>query len=157
VLVGINLLREGLDLPEVALVAIMDADKEGYLRSTTSLIQTMGRAARHVQGRVVMYADRTTGSMKQALDETDRRRKIQEEYNREHHITPQSIQKGVRESQWGNKKEELPDFSAHDIPADERRRIIAELEKKMNLAARNLEFERAGELRDAIGKLRQKT
>jgi excinuclease ABC subunit B len=154
VLVGINLLREGLDLPEVALVAIMDADKEGYLRSKTSLIQTMGRAARHIDGRVIMYADRITDSMKAAIDETDRRRHIQVQYNKKHHITPQSITKDIRASHWKKSDADIPDLSATDIPADERQRIIKELEKKMNLAARNLEFEKAVQLRDAIGKLR---
>jgi excinuclease ABC subunit B len=154
VLVGINLLREGLDLPEVALVAIMDADKEGYLRSKTSLIQTMGRAARHIDGRVIMYADRITDSMKAAIDETDRRRHIQVQYNKKHHITPQSITKDIRASHWKKSDADIPDLSATDIPADERQRIIKELEKKMDLVARNLEFEKAAQLRDAIGKLR---
>ncbi|MAF80400.1 excinuclease ABC subunit B [bacterium] len=158
VLVGINLLREGLDLPEVGLVAIMDADKEGFLRSRTSMIQTMGRAARHLEGRVVMYADRITGSMKNAMDETDRRRKIQEAYNQKHNITPRSITKKIALTRLAGQKiaeDDVPDIT--EIPADEIKRAIKELETKMDLAARNLEFEKAAKLRDAIKKLRQKS
>lgn len=156
VLVGINLLREGLDLPEVSLVAIMDADKEGYLRSTTSLIQIMGRAARHIDGRVIMYADRMTGSMKQAIDETGRRRAVQEQYNQSHGITPQSITKAIRDDRLGGKKLDLPELEdMREVPADELKRIIKELESKMELAARNLEFEKAGSLRDMIAQVRQ--
>ena len=159
VLVGINLLREGLDLPEVSLVAILDADKEGFLRSATSLIQTIGRAARHVEGKVIMYADTITGSMKKAIDETNRRRKIQMEYNEKHGITPKSITKVVPEgSDWRQeqniesriKNQEFGD----DIPKDEARRIIKTLEKKMDIASRNLEFEKAAEIRDQIKNLR---
>lgn len=156
VLVGINLLREGLDLPEVALVAIMDADKEGYLRSASSLIQIMGRGARHAEGRVIMYADNTTGSMQKAIDETDRRRKIQQEYNQAHNITPKSIVKAIKQSSLREQEldDNLPDIK--DIPAEEKHRVIKELEKKMDLAARNLEFEKAAELRDFVSKLRKK-
>ena len=159
VLVGINLLREGLDLPEVSLVAIMDADKEGYLRSDRALVQTMGRAARHLEGSVLMYADTTTGSMQRAIDETSRRRAIQAAYNKQHGITPQSITKALRAQKIGPRRS----FEAHegidlsDIPPDERERAIKELSAKMDLAAKNLEFERAAELRDIIKALRQKT
>ena len=156
VLVGINLLREGLDLPEVALVAIMDADKEGYLRSETALVQTMGRAARHAEGHVVMYADRITGSMKAAMEETGRRRTIQEAYNKEHGITPQSIIKSIRESHFV--KKEIPDISKSNlkgISAEERQRILKDLTNKMHLAAQNLEFEKAAQLRDSIVLLRK--
>lgn len=157
VLVGINLLREGLDLPEVSLVAILDADKEGYLRSETALIQVMGRAARHIDGHVIMYADVTTGSMQRALNETQRRRAIQEAYNKKHAITPQSITKAVRKLTF--KKTHLEEHETIDpkeIPPDEVRRVIKELESKMDLAARNLEFERAAQLRDVITQLRTK-
>jgi len=160
VLVGINLLREGLDLPEVSLVAILDADKEGFLRSTPALVQTMGRAARHVEGKVIMYADTITGSMKRAIDETSRRRKIQQEYNIKNNITPVSITKVVPEkSDW----REGPSFAkateggnyidVQSVPKDEVKRIIRELEKKMDIAARNLQFELAAELRDQIEEL----
>ena len=156
VLVGINLLREGLDLPEVSLVAIMDADKEGFLRSSTTLVQTMGRAARHLRGQVIMYADRITGSMQQAIDETNRRRAIQETYNKRHHITPHSIQKAIKTSTITARTPALiDDLDPDEIPPDERLRIIKELTSKMELAARNLEFERAATLRDAIIKLKQ--
>jgi len=155
VLVGINLLREGLDLPEVSLVAIMDADKEGYLRSTTSLVQTMGRAARHIDAHAIMYADRITGSMQEAIDETSRRRQIQEQFNQEHDITPRSISKAIGESRLAGKAtaEDLPEIS--EIPADERHRVIKELEIKMELAAKNLEYEKAAQLRDTIKQLRK--
>ncbi len=145
VLVGINLLREGLDLPEVSLVAILDADKEGFLRNKTTLIQTMGRAARHQNGRIILYADKTTMSMQSAIDEIDRRRKIQEDYNKEHHITPQAIIKDIRD--WGfSKKEDVAEefYLIHD------RKL---LEKEMKQAAKDLNFERAAELRDLIKKL----
>jgi len=166
VLVGINLLREGLDLPEVSLVAILDADKEGFLRSETSLIQTMGRAARHVEGRVIMYADIITGSMKRAIAEVNRRRKIQEEYNLRHHIVPVSIVKEVKVENVRLKTEDykitlrlrsgqerLKDYK--QIPKDELKHIIEDLESQMNLAAENLEFERAAELRDQIKLLKR--
>ncbi len=156
VLVGINLLREGLDLPEVSLVAIMDADKEGYLRSQTALIQVMGRAARHIDSHVIMYADTITGSMQRAMDETQRRRAIQKAYNRKHHITPQSITKAVRKLTFAKTHlEEHEEIDPKDIPVDEVRRAIKELEAKMDLAARNLEFERAAQLRDKIQQLRK--
>jgi excinuclease ABC subunit B len=156
VLVGINLLREGLDLPEVSLVAIMDADKEGFLRSTTALVQTMGRAARHINGQVIMYADRITGSMQQAIDETNRRRTIQQTFNQRHHITPRSIQKAIKASTITSRPlTVIDDLDPDEIPPDERLRIIKELTGKMDLAARNLEFEQAATLRDTISKLRQ--
>jgi excinuclease ABC subunit B len=146
VLVGINLLREGLDLPEVALVAILDADKEGFLRSETTLIQTMGRAARHVEGHVILYADNMTGSMKAALKEIDRRRIIQEKYNKERNITPQAIIKAIRKWPFAKKEEVVSEFSEiHDKKL---------LEKEMKQAAADLDFERAAEIRDLIKKLK---
>ncbi len=158
VLIGINLLREGLDLPEVSLVAILDADREGFLRSETSLIQMMGRAARHVEGKVIMYADTITPAMQRAIDETMRRRKIQEEYNRKHGITPQSIQKAIYDyiilpHQVAEKRAEYVPASPH-IPLDELPIKIEELEREMRKAAERLEFERAAELRDEIKRLR---
>ena len=159
VLVGINLLREGLDLPEVSLVAILDADKEGFLRSETSLIQTIGRAARNVNGRVIMYADNITDSMRRAIGETDRRRAVQEEYNAAHGITPQSIQKKVRELIETTKVAETPaEYRAERIGKMSRAEtleLIAKLEKEMRQASKLLEFERAAELRDMIFELRQ--
>jgi excinuclease ABC subunit B len=151
VIVGINLLREGIDLPEVSLVAILDADKEGFLRSEQALIQTIGRAARHVEGRVVMYADHMTGSMERAISETERRRKLQEAYNIAHDITPLTIQKAVSDLVHA-KHEEKPEINVDitKIPAEELARLVRELEKKMDLAAKNLEFERAADLRDQI-------
>lgn len=155
VLIGINLLREGLDLPEVSLVTILDADKEGFLRSDQALIQTIGRAARHVEGRVIMYADRMTGSMERAIEETDRRRKIQETYNTEHNITPQtiskSIEKGLREI---IPETERPKIDPRKIPKDEIPHVVRDLEAQMELAAANLEFEKAAELRDLIKELK---
>ncbi len=148
VLVGINLLREGLDLPEVSLVAILDADKEGFLRNYTTLIQTMGRAARHVQGRIILYADKKTGSMKLAIAEINRRRKIQEAYNKKHHLKPEAIIKDIRD--WGFSKKE--DVALEFDQAQDKKL----LEKEMKLAAKNLDFERAVELRDLIKKLEQK-
>ncbi len=149
VLVGINLLREGLDLPEVGLVAILDADKEGFLRNETTLIQTMGRAARHPKGEVIMYADKMTKSMKAAIKEINRRRKIQEEYNKAHKITPRSIVKGIRDWPFSRVKEKdaaLTEFGAvNDVKL---------LEKEMKKAARDLDFERAAELRDLIKKIK---
>jgi excinuclease ABC subunit B len=151
VIVGINLLREGIDLPEVSLVAILDADKEGFLRSDQSLIQTIGRAARHKDGRVIMYADSITGSMKRAIEETERRREIQEAYNKAHDITPQTIEKAIRESLADHKKEdEKPEFDIKSVPAEELGKLVKELERKMDFAAKNLEFERAADLRDQI-------
>ncbi len=154
VLVGINLLREGLDLPEVSLVAILDADKEGFLRSETSLIQTIGRAARNVDGKVIMYADRVTGSMKRAIGETDRRRKIQLRFNEEHGITPQSIRKAVAEVIEATKvAEEEASYSVledlFESPEDIGD-VLKQLEKEMREAAARLDFERAGALRDRI-------
>lgn len=158
VLVGINLLREGLDLPEVSLVAILDADKEGFLRSSWSLIQVMGRAARHIDGEVIMYADTMTQSMKKAIEETNRRRQIQIEYNKKHHITPKSIQKAIHDigEMVPKKVEEAEILPIGDIPTDEAKHLIKELEQKMELAAKNLEFEKAAKLRDQIVLLKKK-
>ena len=159
VIVGINLLREGLDLPEVSLVAILDADKEGYLRSTTSLVQTIGRAARHVDGHVVMYADRVTDSMKRAIDETERRREIQQVYNRENGITPQSIQKTVHDITERVRAiaetSESYTVDSSDMPKDDILRLIKDLESQMRTAAKSLEFEKAALLRDQITDLRK--
>jgi len=157
VVVGINLLREGLDLPEVSLVAILDADKEGFLRSEGALIQTMGRAARHVDGHVIMYADKITGSMERAIDETKRRRRIQEAYNKEHDITPQSIKKAVRDITERIKAvaEEKTKYRVIPESREEITRLIKELEKQMKAAAKNLEFEKAALLRDRIVELRR--
>lgn len=163
VVVGINLLREGLDLPEVSLVAILDADKEGFLRSETSLVQTMGRAARHIRGRVVMYADRVTGSMQRAISEVERRRKIQEAYNKEHAITPQGIKKAIKESRLGGKKQDeqpKPEGSEENLSVMTKSEIvylIEELRDRMDLAAKNLDYEQAANLRDRIAAIRQKT
>jgi excinuclease ABC subunit B len=161
VVVGINLLREGLDLPEVSLVAILDADKEGFLRSDTALIQTIGRAARHLNGRVIMYADRITDSMRRALDETDRRRAKQKKYNEENGITPVSIHKAIRDltDQMSPKavaemKGEYTAKAKSGVPRDELRGIIDELEKRMKEAAKNLEFEKAAALRDELYELK---
>ncbi|HAV65813.1 TPA: excinuclease ABC subunit B [Patescibacteria group bacterium] len=159
VLVGINLLREGLDLPEVSLVAILDADKEGFLRSDTALIQTFGRAARHLNGRVIMYADKITGSMQRALEETDRRREKQVEYNKKHKITPTTIIKAIKSIHASTGEEELPpeqDINkfAKAANAEELKAMIRELEDEMDLAAKNLEFEKAAELRDRVELLR---
>ena len=157
-LVGINLLREGLDLPEVSLVAILDADKEGFLRSGTSLIQVAGRAARHIDGHVIMYADTVTNSMKKAIDETNRRRKKQLEFNKENNITPRSIQKAIREGIEAVKKAEeiVIEAAGQDEDAYEKETLIAELQREMELCARNLQFERAAELRDRIAEFRKK-
>jgi len=152
VLVGINLLREGLDLPEVSLVAILDADKEGFLRSSWSLIQVMGRAARHKQGKAIMYADSITRSMKEAIKETKRRRKIQIRYNTQHNLVPRSISKEIDKELWP-KKETRIDLAK--IPQDELKRLISELEGEMELAAKNLEFEKAAILRDEIIELKK--
>lgn len=159
VLIGINLLREGLDLPEVSLVLILDADKEGFLRSETALMQTMGRAARHSQGRVVMYADRMTGSMERAITETRRRRKVQEDYNARHGITPTTIEKAIRDDRLAGLRREVddvPKLNVDAIPVDEAVRLAAELEEKMDLAAKNLEFEKAAALRDQLAQLKEK-
>lgn len=157
VVVGINLLREGLDLPEVSLVAIIDADKEGFLRSQDSLIQTMGRASRHVDGHVILYADKLTDSMKNAIEEIYRRRKIQEDFNKEHGITPQGIKKAVRDITERVKAvaEERAKYSAEPVPVGEIARLIKELESQMKKAAKNLEFEKAALLRDRIVDLRK--
>jgi len=158
VVVGINLLREGLDLPEVSLVAILDADKEGFLRSETALIQTIGRAARHVNGTVIMYADTITDSMRRAIEETNRRRAIQQKYNEEHGIVPQSVTKAVRDltDRVRQVAEEGPVYEvARSMPRDEIERTIAELEKQMRAAAKELEFEKAAMYRDQIFELRQ--
>lgn len=146
VLVGINLLREGLDLPEVTLVAILDADKEGFLRSSTTLIQTMGRASRHPEGQVILYADQTTKSMTEAIKEVSRRRKIQEKYNKRHGITPRPIVKEIREWSFGRKKETTPEFGVI--------RDVKLLKKEMAVALRFLDFERAADIRDLIKKLK---
>lgn len=156
VLVGINLLREGLDLPEVSLVTILDADKEGFLRSQRSLIQTIGRAARNVEGRVIMYADTITDSMRQAIDETNRRRQIQQKYNKDHNITPQTVQKAIRDvieaTSVAEKMEEyLPkEKSIKAMSAAELRQWVTELEAKMHAAARQLAFEEAAQWRDLL-------
>jgi excinuclease ABC subunit B len=157
VVVGINLLREGLDLPEVSLVAILDADKEGYLRSEVALVQTMGRAARHIDGHVIMYADRITGSMDRAIKETQRRRVIQEAYNKEHGITPQGIRKSIKDIMERVKvvAEKHTPYVAHPETREEIARLIADLEKQMKAAAKGLEFERAALLRDKIIELRR--
>ena len=158
VIVGINLLREGLDLPEVTLVIILDADKEGFLRSKTSLIQTMGRAARHVKGQVIMYADNMTKSMKSAIEEVDRRRKYQMEYNKKHNIKPRSIEKALRE-RLIEKVEEIEEklgkkeLTIEDIPVNERQKMIGNLEEQMHQAAEILDFEEAARLRDQIKEL----
>ena len=155
VLVGVNLLREGLDLPEVSLVAIMDADKEGFLRSETSLIQTIGRAARNISGRVIMYADKLTGSMTRAIDETNRRREIQAAYNKKHHITPQTIKRNIKS---------IVDHEINPLPTPDFAKLeslediggyIKMKEKEMKDAARGLQFEKAALIRDEISQLRK--
>ena len=159
VLVGINLLREGIDLPEVSLVAIMDADKEGFLRSERSLIQTIGRAARHVNGAVIMYGDTITDSMRVAIDETKRRRSIQQAYNQEHGITPRGITKAIDEGLRAiipQKEDEKPKLDLKKIPKDEYASLVKDLTGQMKLASANLEFERAAELRDLIAEIKQK-
>ncbi|MBR0384729.1 MAG: excinuclease ABC subunit UvrB [Eubacteriaceae bacterium] len=157
VLVGINLLREGLDLPEVGLIAILDADKEGYLRSETSLVQTIGRAARNVDGHVVMYADQITGSMRRAIDETERRRKIQQAYNFAHHIVPRSVSKDIHAAIEVTKvAEDVEPFGAADNKADEAVPDLKTLHRLMLEAAANLEFEKAAEYRDQIRKIQKK-
>jgi excinuclease ABC subunit B len=161
VLVGINLLREGLDLPEVSLVAILDADKEGFLRSEAALVQTIGRAARHVEGRVIMYADHITGSMQRAISETNRRRDIQHRYNLEHNITPMGISKLVSESlreEVGaeSKEAKTVKLSLKHIPKQEYGAVVADLAVQMDMAAANLEFEKAADLRDLIAEIKAK-
>ncbi|MBU4589495.1 MAG: UvrB/UvrC motif-containing protein, partial [Candidatus Omnitrophica bacterium] len=155
-LVGINLLREGLDLPEVSLVAILDADKEGFLRSETSLIQVAGRAARHIDGQVIMYADTVTGSMLRAIEETERRRQRQVEFNKKNNITPRSIEKAVRDGIERVKEAKAVTLGAAGQNEDEYEceTLVAELQREMELCGRNLQFERAAELRDQIRALR---
>jgi excinuclease ABC subunit B len=157
VVVGINLLREGLDLPEVSLVAILDADKEGFLRSAPALIQTIGRAARHVEGRVIMYADNMTKSMKAAIDTTTARREVQEAYNVEHGITPAGIKKALAERMRAEEEAETADIkplNIKDIPKDERKHLMEELGNQMQLAAENLQFEKAAAIRDQLEELK---
>lgn len=151
-LVGINLLREGLDLPEVSFIAILDADKEGYLRNETTLLQIIGRAARHTDGTVILYADRVTESMEKAIDETARRRTIQEEYNRKHDITPETIKKEIRKSLL----EELAPKSEEEffLPAGPTREMVLALEREMKRAAKEMNFELAARIRDKIRKYR---
>ena len=159
VLVGINLLREGLDIPEISLVAILDADKEGFLRSSTSLIQTIGRAARNAEGHVIMYADTITDSMRIALDETNRRREIQMKYNEEHGITPQTIQKAVRDlisiSKVIAKEEVRFEKDPESMNRKELEKLISDVQKKMQKAAADLNFEAAAELRDKMIELKK--
>jgi len=161
VIVGINLLREGLDLPEVSLVAILDADKAGFLRSETALIQSIGRAARHVEGKVIMYGDKITPAMQTALDETERRRKKQDQYNKEHGIQPESIKKSISDITERVKRKAVAEAGgdyqagAEGIPLPELKNIILELEKQMLASAENLEFETAAGLRDQIFELRE--
>ncbi len=163
VVVGINLLREGLDLPEVSLIAILDSDKEGYLRSATALIQTMGRAARHKEGHIIMYADKITKSMKQAIEETTRRRSLQQKYNKQHNITPQSIAKIIKEDRLTGGKQ-IPDLvpvtrelKLDKLPKEEIIYLIKDLENQMELAAQNLEYEKAAVLRDQITEIKKLT
>jgi excinuclease ABC subunit B len=165
VIVGINLLREGLDLPEVSLVAILDADKQGFLRSATALIQTIGRAARHVKGQVIMYADQVTDAMRTAIDETDRRRKKQQDYNEANGIVPLSIVKAVRDITErlrvgshsvaeGSATYAADRKGSGTMPRSELQRLITELEKQMKQSAKDLEFEKAAALRDQIFELK---
>jgi excinuclease ABC subunit B len=156
-LVGVNLLREGLDLPEVSLVCILDADKEGFLRSCNSLIQVAGRCARHVNAEVIMYADTITRSMQAAIDETERRRKIQIEYNKKHNITPTSIEKSIQE---GIEIHQQAQGTAESIVAESedeyiKQEVLSELEEKMYTYARNLQFEKAAKLKNEVDKLKK--
>jgi excinuclease ABC subunit B len=163
VLVGVNLLREGLDLPEVSLVAIIDADKEGFLRGETSLVQTIGRAARNVKGKVIMYADKESTAMRRAIEETDRRRAIQVAYNEEHGITPETIRKGISDmSDFLSVESKVPGGGSRRLrrkqegmTAEEIERTLVELEEEMLLAADELRFEYAAKLRDEIKALRR--
>jgi excinuclease ABC subunit B len=152
VIVGINLLREGLDLPEVSLVVILDADKEGYLRSSEALIQTMGRAARHINGHIIMYADTITGSMERAIQEIARRRKIQVSYNIEHDITPKGITKEIKDitARFRVVAETQAPYLSASLPKEELYKLIKEMESEMKRAAKNWEFEKAARLRDDI-------
>jgi excinuclease ABC subunit B len=157
VLIGINLLREGLDLPEVSLVAILDADKEGFLRSETALIQTMGRAARNAQGRVILYANKITKSMKKAIDTTLERRELQDKYNKEHGITPKTV---IRKLDSNLKVEDVGELynkgkKTEKMPARERKKLLDVLNAKMKQAAKMLEFEEAARLRDEIAKIKK--
>jgi excinuclease ABC subunit B len=158
VLVGINLLREGLDVPEVSLVAILDADKEGFLRSERSLVQTIGRAARNSEGKVIMYADKVTDSMQRAMDETSRRRSIQEQYNEEHGIVPKTIIKEIRDlisiSKVADDTESYDATSFDELSKSERKELIAKMEDEMREAAKTLDFETAATLRDTILELK---
>jgi excinuclease ABC subunit B len=160
VLVGINLLREGLDIPEISLVAILDADKEGFLRSETSLIQTIGRAARNAEGHVIMYADNMTDSMKAAIEETERRRTIQQKYNEENGITPASIKKAVRDlisiSKTIEKEEVRFEKDPESMSRQELEKLIEKVQKQMKKAAAELNFEAAAELRDKMTELKIK-
>ncbi len=159
VVVGINLLREGIDLPEVSLVCMLDADKEGFLRSNRSLVQTIGRAARHLEGRVIMYADQVTHSMQKAIDETYRRREIQRQYNEEHGIEAKGIFKAIRDitDHVRMAAEEKTEYDAGpDMPKDEAMRLIKELESQMKSAAKALEFEKAAAIRDQVVELRRR-
>jgi len=159
VVIGINLLREGLDLPEVSFVGILDADKQGFLRSRSALLQTIGRAARNQNGFVVMYGDKITDAMSQALEETSRRREIQEAHNKAHGITPQTIKKAIKDIAQTTRKadsDKIRKYENKDIPADEQKRLVHELEMQMDLASRNMEFEKAAELRDEVEILKAK-
>ena len=150
VIVGINLLREGIDLPEVSLVIILDADKEGFLRNAQTLIQTIGRAARHTEGTVIMYADNKTGSMNFAIEETERRRKIQEEHNKKYGITPKQIEREITEDIFGADESAGWRKIKFDLTKMSKEKLKQELEEEMLEAAKNLDFEKAAELRDAI-------
>ena len=156
VLVGINLLREGIDLPEVSLVAILDADQEGFLRSEPALVQTIGRAARHIEGHVIMYADKQTDSMKKAISETNRRRKIQLEYNKKHKITPKGIQKKIDDTLKREAEKVKPKVKTEKIPDHEVKRVLEDLEIQMDMAAKELRFEEAAELSDSIKKQKKR-
>ena len=152
VVVGINLLREGIDIPEVSLIAILDADKQGFLRSDRSLIQTIGRAARNAEGHVIMYADHISDAMKKAIDETKRRRNIQEQYNKEHGIVPKTIVKEIRELITNNL--EVEEKAPEKMSKKEKQSLMISIEAEMKEAAKNLDFERAMELRDALFELK---
>ena len=156
-MIGVNLLREGLDLPEVSLVVVLDADKEGFLRSDVSLIQIAGRAARHINGKVIMYGDKITDSMKRAIDETARRRKIQEEYNRANKITPVSIQKEIKSGieQWKKAEEFVHDVVHESGKEYESKNYLAFLKTRMETCARALEFDKAARYRDEIRRIEQ--
>jgi excinuclease ABC subunit B len=156
-LVGVNLLREGLDLPEVSLVAILDADKQGFLRSQTSLIQTSGRAARNVNGQVIMYADSVSEAMRKTIDECERRRRIQLAFNREHNITPRTVEKAIKTGieAWAQAEDLVREVSGQDKEEFDLARKVSELERQMEIAARNLEFEKAARLRDRLQEMKK--